>query len=71
VGKTIVSTPHDWALGDEDSNAQDSAPNTGIPAGNVPLEVTEPNTGGYFQVTPTHTPPRSKTLYHLFRDTVL
>jgi len=42
VGQTPVNTPHDWALGDEDSDATDSAPNTGTLAGNALLERLNP-----------------------------
>jgi len=62
VGQTLVSTPHDWALGHEDSNSADSSPNASILAGNVPLEETGLNTGGYFQVTPTPFTPGSKSV---------
>jgi len=62
VGQTPINTPHNWALGNEDSDAADSAPNTGTLAGNVLLEETGPYTGGYLLGTPTHTPLRSKSV---------
>jgi len=44
VSLPSVNTHHNWALGNEDSSAADSAPNMGSPTGNVLLEETGPNT---------------------------
>jgi len=68
VGQIPVNTPHNWSLGDEDSNAVDSAPNTGTLAGKALLEETGPNTRGYLLGTPIPTPPQS--LYHSSRAIV-
>jgi len=61
VDQTSVNTPHNWAQGDEDSNAADSAPNTGNLAVNVLLEETGPITRDYFLSTQIPTPPQSKS----------
>jgi len=63
LGSPSVDAPHDWALGDEDSIAADSTPNTGTLVGNVLLEIrTGPNTRGYLLETLTYTPPQSKSV---------
>jgi len=57
VGLTPVNTCHSWALGDKDSDATDSTPNTGTLAAYALLEETGTTTGGYLLRTPTPTPP--------------
>jgi len=55
VGQTPVNMPHTCAVGDEDSDAADSVPNTGTLAGNALLEGTGPHTI-FLLDTLTHTP---------------
>jgi len=68
-----ADTPHDQALGTEDSRATGSASNRGNSIGHVLLEKTESDKGVNLLDTQTHTPPQSKHAgyHHLFYATVV